>query len=121
MLFFGGFGSVLPYIVYLSAVWICIIIGVRGQFKGLLGFKTPVETKIEAVAVNIQHTEVAHLFELRITKQKPAIHIPFDYFLLHTLISEIHNILPRSIYLVRPLFSHIIDASGLRAPPIVTA
>lgn len=32
MFYFGGFGSVLPYFLYLSVVWICVLIGFRGQF-----------------------------------------------------------------------------------------
>ncbi len=31
MLFFGGYSSILPYLLYLSIVWMCIIIGVKGE------------------------------------------------------------------------------------------
>lgn len=31
MLFFAGYGSILPYLLYLSVVWVCILIGVKGD------------------------------------------------------------------------------------------
>lgn len=31
MFFFGGYSTILPYLVYLSIVWICILIGVKGD------------------------------------------------------------------------------------------
>lgn len=36
MLFFGGFGSILPYLLYLSVVWICILLGVKGNIRNLV-------------------------------------------------------------------------------------
>lgn len=31
MLFFGGYSSILPYLLYLSVVWICILVGLKGD------------------------------------------------------------------------------------------
>jgi hypothetical protein len=31
MMFFEGFGSVFPYIIYLSLIWVCLIFGLRTQ------------------------------------------------------------------------------------------
>jgi hypothetical protein len=31
MMFFEGFGSVFPYIIYLSLIWVCLILGLRTQ------------------------------------------------------------------------------------------
>jgi hypothetical protein len=30
-MFFEGFGSVFPYIIYLSLIWVCLILGLRTQ------------------------------------------------------------------------------------------
>jgi hypothetical protein len=31
MFFFGGFSSVLPYLAYLAIVWVCVLIGIKGD------------------------------------------------------------------------------------------
>lgn len=31
MIFFCGFGSILPYILYLIIIWLCVLIGFRGN------------------------------------------------------------------------------------------
>jgi len=31
MFFFSGFGSLIPYAIYISVVWICVLIGFRSQ------------------------------------------------------------------------------------------
>lgn len=31
MFFFGGYSSILPYLLYLSVVWVCILVGIKGD------------------------------------------------------------------------------------------
>jgi hypothetical protein len=117
MLFFGGFGSVLPYIVYLSLMWICILIGVRGHFKSLLGFGHPQENKIESVLLIVQHEQLDHLYNVTIKKQKPGPVVPMAFFLSFDFTPVIENILHPNMYHGSAIYAHIIDACGLRAPP----
>ncbi len=35
MVFFGGFGSCFPYLIYLSVIWICVLIGFKGQLSAI--------------------------------------------------------------------------------------
>lgn len=36
MIFFEGFGSLIPYLVYLSLIWACLLFGFRGQIIEML-------------------------------------------------------------------------------------
>ena len=47
MLFFGGFGSMIPYLIYLSIVWICVLVGIRGNITNLFRQSTDSELVIE--------------------------------------------------------------------------
>ena len=38
MFFFGGINSILPFIIYLSLVWICMLIGYSGRVKDITQF-----------------------------------------------------------------------------------
>jgi hypothetical protein len=118
MLFFGSYGSVLPYIVYLSLMWICILIGIRGQFKSFLGFHNVEENKIESVTSIVQHDDrLAHFFEITVKQQTQATVAPMALFLCFGFTPVIDNIFHQSIYHGSPIYAHIIDACGLRAPP----
>jgi hypothetical protein len=119
MFFFGGFGSIMPYIVYLSLMWICIIIGVRVPFRNVFGFQPAQELKIETVSVVVHPEEFVHYFDISIKSQKKAHLVSFDYFLSIDFTPIDENILHSGIYHASPLYARIIDASGLRAPPVI--
>jgi hypothetical protein len=36
MFFFNGFGSVLPYLIYLSLIWICILFGFGQKIRAIV-------------------------------------------------------------------------------------
>ncbi|MGD2033903.1 MAG: hypothetical protein PVF73_02530 [Bacteroidales bacterium] len=38
MFFFSGFSSFFPYILYISAIWVCVLIGFRGRYLTLFSF-----------------------------------------------------------------------------------
>jgi hypothetical protein len=116
MLFFGGFGSVLPYIVYLSLMWICILIGVRSQLKSIISFRNPQEIKIETATIIVQQDRVAHFFDVKIRKQKPAPVISMGLFLSFDFPPVENNFHP-VMYHASLICAHIVDACGLRAPP----
>jgi hypothetical protein len=33
MIFFEGFGSLFPYVIYLALIWICLLFGFKGQIS----------------------------------------------------------------------------------------
>ena len=43
MFFFGGYSTILPYLVYLSIVWVCILIGVKGDIWKIFNSDEPSE------------------------------------------------------------------------------
>jgi hypothetical protein len=47
MFFLGGLNSILPYLLYLSLLWICLIIGFTGNIDRIRHFLKP-ETEITA-------------------------------------------------------------------------
>jgi hypothetical protein len=117
MLFFGGFGSVLPYFIYLSLMWICVLIGIRGQIKSILGISPLQETKIENVSLIIKQERVADFSFVKIKKQRPAAVIQMGLFLSFDFTDIIDNNFHSFSYPGNQIYAYIIDASGLRAPP----
>jgi hypothetical protein len=54
MLFFGGYSSILPYLLYLSVVWVCVLVGVRGNIWKI--FKSADNSEHIIVSSNPGHT-----------------------------------------------------------------
>ena len=48
MLFFGGYSSILPYVLYLSVVWICILVGIKGDIQKIFSNKKMPEYALNA-------------------------------------------------------------------------
>jgi hypothetical protein len=63
MFSFGGFSSIIPYIGYLSVMWVCILIGVSGQYNkisGILHFST--SSIITFQEINADYSKTTHVF-----------------------------------------------------------
>ncbi len=54
MIFFSSFGSILPYLLYLSVVWLCILVGFRGNLmmreKSQAGIEKSADLKESAIS-----------------------------------------------------------------------
>jgi len=100
-------------------MWICILIGIRGQFKSILGIHHRYENKIENVSIFIQQDRAVHFFDVNIKKQNPASIVAMGQFLYFNFAPFIEGIFHPRLCSVSPIYSHIIDACGLRAPPKV--
>lgn len=116
MVFFGGFGSMLPYLIYLSIVWVCVLVGMRSNIASLFRQSTTTELIVE------EKSQYDFLDENTIA--------PFSEDLSHSDISKFYTDL--TSYVICPLanesperqsvFKHSVDrltdqSISLRGPP----
>jgi hypothetical protein len=119
MFSFGGFSSILPYIGYLSVMWICIIIGVGGQLKNYFGVKDQKLQKTETVISKEHCTSEYACFQRVISEKSVKSQNLFAtdlYFQFRNIIKEHPVFSEGSTPLVLP---QIAIACGLRAPPSI--
>jgi hypothetical protein len=117
--FFEGFGSVFPYIVYLSIMWICILIGTKGQIKSILGLQPSIENKIERVSLKKENLEAVYFFTTSSDKKIAAkneikensLHLGNNF--------TVQNISYAFYIDTSHIYGQFTDACGLRAPPII--
>ena len=118
MFFFGSISTFLPYLIYISVVWICVLIGIRGQiFSTFLSSnksknQSVVESKEEITVencfiLNYHNTEHNTVSQKKSISQKNF----FDFYWSETTALN-YPILPDKVY-------QFIRISGnlLRAPP----
>ncbi|MBA7528474.1 hypothetical protein ES705_20660 [subsurface metagenome] len=120
MIFFSGFNTIFPYLIYLSAVWICVLIGFRGQFLSALKINHEVEniSILESEAKILNH----NCFVLPAKKEKESFTRYYSSF-PRIFSYDFQDLLDRSE--IRIAFVSLIgnqDISGhyLRAPPSLT-
>lgn len=117
MFSFGGFSSILPYIGYLSVMWVCILIGASGQVNKLLGIITTPAHTVESTVTEERISSTTILFEkivINIPRQTEELFAAF-LFLPYKILN------PDKI----PCFGandnyqleYAIASCGLRAPP----
>ncbi|MBN1598498.1 MAG: hypothetical protein JW894_09405 [Bacteroidales bacterium] len=78
MFFFSGFSTILPYAVYLSLIWICILIGFRGKLL-------PWHANEQVSAHDMQHQVTIDHAEYNILKYKCDINKADKKFIDHAL------------------------------------
>ena len=63
MLFLGGLNSILPYIIYLSLIWICLIIGFTGKIGGMVHILVPKVVHTDQTSLQPYDNKVIQYFE----------------------------------------------------------
>lgn len=117
MFFFGNLSAILPYLLYIFIVWICILIGSRGQLlKGLFTSKETTHTII-ADSKEIDSEENCYIVKLHVDEDfnslSESIFQKNIFVLFNPEIGAIrHHPLPDKIY-------KIVSSSvySLRGPP----
>jgi hypothetical protein len=69
MLFLGGLNSILPYIIYLSLIWICLIIGFTGKIGGMMHLLAPKASLVDQFEPQQYDSKVIQCIEFS-TKEK---------------------------------------------------
>ncbi len=120
MFFFGSISTFLPYLIYISVVWICVLIGFRGQFFS--NFLPPNQAKAKAIVESNENNAEKNCYVLSykdtedfISQNKSIIQKRFfDFF--RTGISKFkYLVLPDKVY------QHVrISGNLLRAPPYLS-
>lgn len=119
MFSFAGFSSIIPYIGYLSIMWVCILIGVGGHVNKLLViFKGQTEVAETSVIEN-KNQETANLLKITISKEKIQREI-YAAGLFSSYPPEKDISLQKIFYPVGFLSEGFISSKGLRAPPSIS-
>jgi len=63
MIFFEGFGSLFPYFIYLSLIWICLIFGFRGKIVEILHLTGTKNQVISPKTLNSYDTKIFHYYD----------------------------------------------------------
>jgi hypothetical protein len=61
MIFFEGFGSLFPYVIYLALIWICLLFGFKGQISQVFKNINIDKKEIKAESFD-QHTSLNNRF-----------------------------------------------------------
>jgi hypothetical protein len=63
MIFFEGFGSLIPYTIYLSMIWICLIFGFRTQILEVFHLSTSNKITENTSALKTYDDKIIRFFE----------------------------------------------------------
>lgn len=117
MFFFGSLSTFFPYLIYISVVWICVLIGVRGQFfSGLLSLNQ--EQKEVTTESKSTFTDndcfVPEIFasERNTSKDKSIVEEELYYFFFLVFYKSVNYTIPDRIVTEMRISGHF-----LRAPP----
>ncbi len=117
MFFFSGFGSLIPYAIYISVVWICVLIGFRSQlFSFFLSGDKP--ENISFAEAGSEHTD-QKCYILNVNKQKDNLPgcDPSEYSIYSGYRIPDHFITKVFILPGRIVRNITISGNLLRAPP----
>jgi hypothetical protein len=121
MFFFGNLSAIFPYLLYIFIVWICILIGSRGQF--LNGLFTSKETAHTAIidSKEINSEENYYIVKLQVDEDSNSLNESIFqkqiFILFNREIGAIkYHPLPDKIY--EPVSS---SGYSLRGPPTFTS
>lgn len=73
MFFLGGINSVLPYVIYLSLIWVFLIVGFSGkvlQARQLLSARV---YPLQKQHLKLYDQKVIHYYDHAVSKSKPAV------------------------------------------------
>jgi hypothetical protein len=120
MFFLGGLNSILPYVIYLSLIWICLIIGFTGKIDRMMHILSPEAALTGQLETQSYDSKVIQYFQFP-AKEK----ISKEVF-VHQ-----ENPFKRPICIIcnrkphfNPIFfftSHLINALSFRGPPQSTS
>jgi hypothetical protein len=117
MFSFGGFSSILPYIVYLSVMWVCILIGASGQMNKLLGIIAAPNHSIESTVREKRNVSNTVFYKKIVKNNSLKSKEAFAAFLF----LPVQTVVPdKIIYLDKDKKlspEHNTVFNGLRAPP----
>ena len=121
MFFLGGINSILPYVLYLSLIWVFLIIGFSGRFLHAFREFTPNAYQSDYQAFQQYDIKVIHYYQPE--QDKTVSHtltacIPGTIRHVNPAISGIlrnRNDLPASFN------SLLVPANGFRGPPVPEA
>jgi hypothetical protein len=71
MIFFEGFGSLIPYLIYLSLIWICLIFGFRGQLLEILRLPSSKNQVISPASLKTYDSKIFNYFETAKSEHQP--------------------------------------------------
>ncbi len=118
MIFFSSFGSILPYLLYLSVVWLCILIGFRGNLmmreKSQAGIEKSADLKQRTISdhqvyADFQYSDSSEKNN-KVVKESALIH--FEYSIYQSLKKPIFRPPLSEEFLSVFYYSHL-----LRGPP----
>jgi hypothetical protein len=118
MIFFESFGSLFPYLISLSLIWVCLIFGLRGQILEVLHIPTSRKLDISPASLKTNdsrifqyyhYTQIDHKNEKKIIK----INSFQDFNFLTGRKNNIYKISELDPYLLIGYFYHFLR----RGPP----
>jgi hypothetical protein len=120
MLFIGGINSVLPYIIYLSLIWVFLIIGLSGKILHVRQLISARGYHADKDEMQRNNKNVVHFYDVANKKlnsgvQRNHAEIPWAFFFPPGIKSE--SDIPESFLAV---YLHHHSAFGLRGPPAAT-
>jgi hypothetical protein len=117
MFFLGGLNSVLPYIIYLSLIWVFLIVGFGGKILQAKQFFTPKTYYAENTALQFYDSKVFHFYQHTAVTQNPTIQksgivFPWIYFF-----PVAFNLVQGEVKTALLFDSRFCDSFGYRGPP----
>jgi hypothetical protein len=118
MIFFEGFGSLFPYIISLSLIWVCLIFGLRGQILEVLHIPTTRKLDISPASLKTNDSGIFHYYdyskiEHKSEKKLNSISSVNDFNFLSDTNDQISKIFETDTYIPTGYFYHFLR----RGPP----
>ena len=121
MFFIGGLNSVLPYIIYLSLIWVFLIVGFSGKILQAKQFLTPKTYYADNSALQYYDSKVFHYYHHTTDSQDPNSRNGLSEF-SWTCFFPSATVLVTNGYKSPSTFdSEFYSAPGLRGPPASTS
>jgi len=120
MFFFGSISTFLPYLLYISVVWICVLIGFRGQF--FPGFLFVNEANDKVVVETKENNKVDNCYILDLQEKKNTISQNKSIYRKKQFGFLKPEIIAQKCpdYSIRVYQTLMISGNSMRAPPILS-
>jgi hypothetical protein len=121
MFFIGGLNSVLPYIIYLSLIWVFLIVGFSGKILQAKQFLTPKTYYADNPALQYYDSKVFHFYHHPTDSQGQNSRNDMSE-LSWTCFFPTETVLVTNGYRTPSVFDpEFCSAPGLRGPPASTS
>jgi hypothetical protein len=118
MFFIGGLNSVLPYIIYLSLIWVFLIVGFGGKILQAKQFLTPKTYYADNSALQYYDSKVFHYYQHTADSQKQKAQNDRSVFSWSCFYPSEIDLVPSCGYNSPSSFdSEFYFSLGLRGPP----